>query len=80
MAVGDDAWIQCKLGVNHQTKHLCFYVGVFCAVVSVPCSLVVICWERADLLAFVCVVFFVCFVSFQNMSGSTSKLRARLAP
>ena len=26
------------------------HVGVFCAVVSVPCSLVVTCWERADLL------------------------------
>ena len=25
-------------------------------VVSVPCSLVVTCWERADLLAVVCVV------------------------
>ena len=28
-----------------------------CAVVSVPCSLVVTCWERADLLAVVFVVF-----------------------
>ena len=26
-------------------------------VVSVPCSFVVTCWERADLLAVVCVVF-----------------------
>ena len=33
------------------------HVGVCCAVVSVPCSLVVICQERADLLAVVCVVF-----------------------
>ena len=32
-------------------------VGVCCAVVSVPCSLVVTCWERADLLAVVFVVF-----------------------
>ena len=31
------------------------HVGVCC--VSVPCSLVVTCWERADLLAVVCVVF-----------------------
>ena len=33
------------------------YVGVCYAVVSVPCSLVVTCWERADLLAVMIVVF-----------------------
>ena len=33
------------------------HVVVFCAVISVPCSLVVTCWERADLLAVVFVVF-----------------------
>ena len=33
------------------------HVGLCCAVVSVPCSLVVTCWERADLLAVVFVVF-----------------------
>ena len=32
-------------------------VGVCCAVMSVPCSLVVTCWEWADLLAVVFVVF-----------------------
>ena len=32
-------------------------VGVCCAVMSVPCSLVVTCRERADLLAIVFVVF-----------------------
>ena len=32
-------------------------VVVCCAVVSVPCSLVVTCWERAYLLAVVFVVF-----------------------
>ena len=32
-------------------------VGVCCAVVSVPCGFVVTCWERADLLAVVFVVF-----------------------
>ena len=31
--------------------------GVCCAVVSVSCSLVVTCWERADLLAVMCDVF-----------------------
>ena len=34
-----------------------FHVGVCYAVVSVPCSLVVTCWERADLLAVMFVVF-----------------------
>ena len=33
------------------------YVGVCCAVMSVPCNLVVICWERTDLLAVAFVVF-----------------------
>ena len=33
------------------------HVDVCCAVVSVPCSLVVTCWERAELLAVVFVVF-----------------------
>ena len=32
-------------------------VGVCCNVLSVLCSLVVTCWERADLLAIMCVVF-----------------------
>ena len=32
------------------------HVGVCCAVLYVPCSLVVTCWERADLLAVVSVV------------------------
>ena len=33
------------------------HVGVCCNTVSVLCSLVVICWEGAGLLAVVCVVF-----------------------
>ena len=33
------------------------HVGVCCNVVSVLCSHMVTCWERADLLAVVCVVF-----------------------
>ena len=33
------------------------HVGLCCVVVSVPCSLVVTCWERADLLAVVFVGF-----------------------
>ena len=51
------------------------YVGVCCDVVSVPCSLVVTCWERADLLAVVLVV----FCNFPNVSWSILELRARLA-
>ena len=34
------------------------HVGVCCTVVSVPCSLEVTCWERADLLAVVLVMFY----------------------
>ena len=42
-----------------------FHVGVCCTFVSVPCSLVITCWERADLLAAVCVVFvFLVFCHF----------------
>ena len=33
------------------------HVDVCCAVASVSCSLVVTCWERADLLAVVYIVF-----------------------
>ena len=33
------------------------HVDVCHAVASVPCNLVVTCWERPDLLAIVCVVF-----------------------
>ena len=51
------------------------HVGVCCAVVSVPCSLVVTCWERIDLLA----VVFVVFVTFPIVCWSTFELRARLA-
>ena len=34
------------------------HAGVCCVVLSVPCGLVVTCWERADLLAVIFVVFF----------------------
>ena len=56
---------------------LCFMlVCVFCNVMYVLCSLVVTCWERSDLLAVVCVV----FVTFPNVSWSSSESRVRLAP
>ena len=41
------------------------HVGVCCNVVSDLCSLVVTCWERADLLAIVCVL---CFVTLPVVS------------
>ena len=43
-----------------------FHVCLCYAVVSVPCSLVITCWERADLLAHLCFVFLV-FLSLSNM-------------
>ena len=45
------------------------HVGVCCVVVSVPCSPVVTCWERADLLAVVCVVFSCVLSLFQMCPG-----------
>ena len=52
------------------------HVGMCCNVVFALCSIVVTCWERADLLAVMCVV----FVTFSNVSWSTSESRVRLAP
>ena len=43
--------------------YLCF-VFVSHTALSVPCSLVVICWERADLLALLYVMFSCAFVTF----------------
>ena len=51
---------------------LCFFCGLFllfmfrvCHVfLSVPCSLVVTCWERAELLALLYVAFYRVFVTF----------------
>ena len=45
------------------------HVGVCCAAVSVPCSLVVTCWKRAGLLAVVCVVFSCVLSLFQMFPG-----------
>ena len=52
------------------------HVGACCNVLFV-CSLIVTCWERADLLAVMCVL---CFVTFPNEFWSTSESRVRLAP
>ena len=40
--------------------HVCLYYAVF----SVPCCLLITCWERADLLALLSVMFFCVFVTF----------------
>ena len=43
-----------------------FFVFRVCHVfLSVRCSLEVTCWERADLLALLCVMFYCVFVTFQ---------------
>ena len=52
------------------------HVGVCCAVVSVPCSLVGTCWERLTSW----LSCWLCFFTFPNASWSTSELRAGLAP
>ena len=39
-------------------------VSLSYTVLSVPCSLVITCWERADLLALLCVIFSCVFVTF----------------
>ena len=38
-----------------------FHVCLCCTVLSASCSLVINCWERADLLDLLCVAFFVTF-------------------
>ena len=53
------------------------WCGVCCNVVSVLCSRVVTCWERADLLAIVCVL---SFVTFPVVSWFASELGVGLAP
>ena len=41
-----------------------FHVYLCFAVLSVPCSFVIACWERADLLALLCVAFSCVSVTF----------------
>ena len=53
-----------------------FHVGVCCAVVFIPCSLVVTCWERADLLAAVFVVF-CCVLSLSQMCPGPHQNKGR---
>ena len=54
------------------------HVGVCCAVVSVPCGLVVTFWERADLLAVVFVVFchfLKCVLVLNRIKGEVGALK-----
>ena len=41
-----------------------FLVGLYCTILSVLCSLVITCWERADHLALLCVMLPCVFVTF----------------
>ena len=43
-----------------------FFAFVFCAGLPVSCSLAVTCWERADLLAVLYVMFSCVFVTFPH--------------
>ena len=55
--------------------HVCLYY-----VLSVPCSLVITCWERADLLAILCVIFPCVFVTFlYGVSGQVWYLIVSIA-
>ena len=61
------------------TFDVVFHACLCCAVLSISCSRVVTCWERADLLALLCV--FLVFVSLTHMRlDHTPKLRVRLVP
>ena len=54
-----------------------------CAVLSVPCSLVVTCWERADLLAVVLVVFChfpLCVLVHIKIKGEVLRCKTGLSP
>ena len=44
--------------------HFVFVFLVRCVFLSVYCSPVVTCWERVDLLALLCVMFYCVFVTF----------------
>ena len=52
------------------------HVGVCCNVEFAPCSLFVTCWERADLLA----VVFVVFCHFTKCVPVHIRIKARLVP
>ena len=43
-----------------------FHGHLYYAVLYVLCSLMITCWERADLLALLCVVFSCVFVTFHD--------------
>ena len=43
-----------------------FHICLYYVVLSVPCSLVITCWERAGLFALLCVMFFYAFVTLPH--------------
>ena len=51
--------------------HFCYLFCVCHAFLSVQCSIVVTCWERANLLALLCVI----FVVFLSLSHVVSWIR-----
>ena len=42
-----------------------FHICLYYTVLSFPCSLVITCWERSDILVLLCVIFPCVFVTFQ---------------
>ena len=44
---------KCHFVGNHMPRLVCLYYSV--SVLSIPCTLEIACWERADLLALSCV-------------------------
>ena len=51
------------------------HFGVCCAVVSIPCSLVVTCWERADLLAVMLCHFPKCVLVYIRIKGEVGSMK-----
>ena len=52
-----------------------FHVYLYCTIMSVPCSLVITCWEKADLLAILYVMLPCVFVTFSyDVSGQARYL------
>ena len=52
-----------------------FLICIYYTVLTVPCSLLIVCWEKADLLALFCVMFTCVFVTFPyGVSGQVGYL------
>ena len=64
----------CLFGLT-QALLVMLHVGACFAVVSVPCSLVVTCWEKADLLAVVFCHFPKCVLVHIRIKGEIGALK-----